>query len=60
MWDHMTWSCEIRILTVVGSLGGRAGGGLLSALVAVDGLVLTDGTGLGGTDGGDVAKSYIW
>ena len=35
-------------LTVVGSLGGNAGGGLSA------GLVLTDGTGLGGTDGGGV------
>ena len=42
------------ILTVVGSLGGKAGG-WLSVVV----LVLTDGTGLGGTDGGDVARSYI-
>ena len=38
---------------MVGSFGGKAGGGL-SATV----LVLTDGTGLGGTDGGDVARSY--
>ena len=45
---------HMSTLTVVGSLGGNAGGGL-SAVV----LVLTDGTGLGGTDGGDVARSYI-
>ena len=39
-------------LTVVGSLGGRAGGGWSADLV------LTDGTGLGGTDGGEVS-SYV-
>ena len=38
----------------MGSLGGKAGGGLSTA-----GLVLTDGTGLGGTEGGDAARSYI-
>ena len=38
---------------MVGSLGGRAGGGLST------GLVLTDGTGFGGTDGAGVPRSYI-
>ena len=50
----ITWCHMMIILTVVGSLGGKAGG-WLSVVV----LVLTDGTGLGGTDGGDVARSYI-
>jgi len=54
MIKMITWSHLIIILTVVSSLGGEAGG-WLSAVA----LVLTDGNGLSGTDGGDVAESYI-